>query len=104
MVRLLPTELPIDTLLMLAPSAQIVVRRLLRIVPPVPEAQKPDSVCWVQIPSATQFVPVTSIEPPAPSMVARLVALESTCRFWIVVEVRPHNAGSGVLFGSGTSR
>jgi hypothetical protein len=86
------------------PSAQIVVRRLLRTVPPVPDAQNPDSVCWVQIPSATQFDPVMSMEPPAPSTDARLVAFESTWRFWTVHEVRLNRAGRGVLFGSGTSR
>ena len=63
------------------PSAQMEVSRLFDTVPPVPEAQKPDSVCWLQMLSATQLVPVVSIAPPAPSTVARLVALESRWKF-----------------------
>src|SRR4051794_39933085 len=103
-VRLLPAEVPSATLLRLMPSAQIVVRRLLRTVPPVPDAQNPDNVCWVQIPSAIQFDPVVSIVPPAPSADARLVAFESAWKFCTVHEVTLKRAGSGVPFGSGTSR
>src|SRR5690349_5139847 len=92
-VRPDPTELFSDTLLRLTPSAQIEVRRLLRTVPPVPEAQNPDRTCWLQTPSATQSVPVVSMAPPAPSTLARLVALESRWRFWTVHEVRLNRAG-----------
>src|SRR5258706_7382060 len=102
--RLLPTVLFIDTLLRLMPSAQIVVSRLLRTAPPVPEAQKPDRVCWVQMSSATQLVPVVSIAPPAPSELARLSALESTWKSFTVVDVSWNTAPSGVGLGSGTAR
>src|SRR5258705_5467498 len=103
-VKLLPTELFSDTLFRLIPSAQIAVSRLFRTVPPVPEAQNPDSVCCVQMSSATQLVPVVSIAPPAPSTVARLVALESMWRSLTVHDVTWNTAPSGVLFGSGTAR
>src|SRR5690242_14168631 len=101
-VRSLPTGLPSETLLTLRPSAQMDVSRLLRAVPPVPDAQKPDSVCWVQILSATQLVPLVSIAPPAPPGTSRLMALESRWKFSTVHEVTEKMAPSGVLLGSGT--
>ena len=87
------------------PSAQIAVRRLFSTVPPVPDAQKPDSTCWAPGPVATQFVPLVSIAPPPPSTVSRLVESESRWKFCTVQEVRlEQRAPSGVLLGSGTSR
>jgi len=46
----------------------MLVKRQFLMMPPVPEAQKPDIVCWVQMLSATQLVPVVSIPPPEPSI------------------------------------
>src|SRR5437899_6912729 len=102
-VRLLPTLALSETLLMLIPSAQIEVSRLFSTVPPVPDAQNPDIVCWVQMPLATQLVPLVSIAPPSPPTVLRLGALASMWKFCTVHEVSSNTAPSGVLLGSGTS-
>jgi hypothetical protein len=48
------------------------VVKVLRL-PPVPDAQKPDSTCWLQMLLATQFVPLVSIAPPPASTISRLV-------------------------------
>src|SRR6266511_695288 len=103
-VRSLPTVPSRDTLLRLSPSAQMDVSRLLRAVPPVPEAQNPDRTCWLQMLSATQLVPVVSIAPPAPPEVSRLVALASRWKFSTVHEVTEKMAPRPELFGSGTAR
>src|ERR1700722_16150167 len=98
-VMLLPTVPLSETLLILMPSAHVCVRRLFWIVPPVPEAQKPDSTCWCHMPSASQLVPVVSIAPPSPSFVPRLSAFESTWKFLTVQEVTENTAARPTLFG-----
>ncbi len=103
-VRLLPVSAFSETLLTLIPSAQIEVSLLFSTVPPVPEAQKPDMVCWVQMPSASQFVPVVSMAPPSPPTVLRLTALASMWKSRTVQDVRSNRAASGVVLGTGTSR
>ncbi|MFG2257895.1 MULTISPECIES: hypothetical protein [Streptomyces] len=103
-VRLFPVSAPSETLLTLIPSAQIDVILLFCTFPPVPEAQRPDMVCWVQMPSASQSAPVVSIAPPSPPMVLRLTALASMWKLRTVQEVRSNSAAGGVLLGTGTSR
>src|SRR5882762_7763969 len=103
-VRLFPTVPLSETLFRLHPSAQIDVRRLFCTVPPVPDAQKPDSTCWLQMLSASQLVPVVSIAPPSPSTVSRLVALESRWKFLTVHEVTEKIAAKPFALGRGTSR
>lgn len=73
-------------------------------MPPVPDAQKPDMVCWVQMPSADQSVPVVSMAPPSPPMVLRLTASASMWKFCTWQDVSSNSAASGVLLGTGTSR
>src|SRR5712671_1373294 len=103
-VRLFPTVAPRLTLLRLQPSAQILVSRQFWTVPPVPDAQKPDIVCWVQMLSASQLLPVVSMAPPQPSTVARLVAFASRAKFRTVQEVRLKIAPRGLALGSGMLR
>src|SRR5258708_24418365 len=103
-VRLFPPVAPRLTLLTLHPSAQMLVRRQFCAVPPVPEAQKPESVCCVQMPSATQLVPVLSIPPPAPSTEARLSAFESSAKFRTRHELRLKIAPRGTALGRATLR
>lgn len=73
-------------------------------MPPVPEAQNPDMVCWLQMPLADQLVPVVSIAPPSPPMVLRLTELASMWKSRTVQEVTENSAASGVELGTGTSR
>src|ERR1700722_6633532 len=80
-VRFVPSVPVRLTLFKLQPSAQMLRRRQFSTTPDTPDAQKPDSVCCVQIPSADQPVPVVSIAPPAPSTESRLVAFESIAKF-----------------------
>src|SRR5260221_10317851 len=103
-VRLFPTGPPRLTLLRLHPSAQMLVSRQFCTVPPVPEAQKPDIVCWVQMLSASQLLPLVSIPPPQPSADARLLAFASRAKFRTVHEVTLNMAPNGVELGSGTLR
>jgi hypothetical protein len=56
------------------------------------------------MPSASQWVPVVSMPPPAPSIEARLRALESSAKWRTVHESRLKMAPSGVWLGSGTAR
>ncbi|MCX4419649.1 hypothetical protein [Streptomyces mirabilis] len=77
-VRLFPVSAPSETLLTLIPSAQIDVILLFCTFPPAPEAQKPDMVCWVQMPSMWKLRTVQ--------------------------EVRSNSAAGGVPLGTGTSR
>src|SRR4051812_12326953 len=104
LVRLFPTVPFRLTLLRLIPSAQMLVSRQFCTVPPVPDAQKPDMVCWVQIPSASQLLPLVSIAPPQPSTTALLVALASKAKFRTVQEVRLNMAPNGEGLGSGMLR
>src|SRR5580704_12147870 len=103
-VRLVPSVPVKLTLFRLIPSAHIGPSRLFFSVPPLPDAQNPDSACFVQMVSATQLVPVVSIAPPQPSMVARLVAFASVAKFCTVHDVTLKVAASPTLLGRGTSR
>src|SRR5580658_7110285 len=103
-VRLLPCVPVNDTLLRLHPSAQMLVSRQFSTTPPVPDAQKPDSLCCVQMLSATQLVPVVSMAPPAPSTDALLMALASVAKLRTVQEVTLNVAASPTVLGSGTLR
>src|SRR5580693_8958237 len=103
-VRLFPTVPVRLTLLRLHPSAHMAVSRQFCTVPPVPDAQKPDSVCCVQMLSANQLVPVVSIAPPAPSTDALLIAFASSAKFRTVHDVTLNVAARAVELGSGTLR
>src|SRR5882757_1276081 len=103
-VRLFPTLLLLETLLMLIPSAHMSVNRLLITLPPVPAPHIPEVLCWAHMPVTTQLVPDMSMEPPEPSTVARLCALESRRKFCRVVETPRKAAARPLAFGSGTER
>jgi hypothetical protein len=64
----------------------------------------PEVLCWAHIPVTTQLVPDMSIEPPEPSTVARLCALESRWKFCRVVDTPRKRADRPCAFGSGTER
>src|SRR5271155_5289286 len=103
-VRLVPSVPVNETLLRLHPSAQMLVSRQFSTIPPVPEAQNPDSLCWVQMLSATQLVPVVSMAPPAPSTDALLMALASVAKLRTVQDVTLNVAASPTELGRGTFR
>src|SRR5882757_5868897 len=103
-VRLFPTLLLLETLLRLIPSAHMSVNRLLDTLPPVPAPQIPEVLCWAHIPVTTQLVPETSMEPPEPSTVARLCALESRWKFSRVLDTARKAADRPLAFGRGTER